>query len=168
MSPNKKRLKLICVCRACSVEWQIESEIAEGVAPAERIFATCSKCAARKSMLDDMTQEEIQRSPFARSVAIRNARPGWSKEEVLDRRRQRDAERKFLSRHEFSRREWFERLEEVGWFCCMCNTPLRPGTVLGWCTDGSARLENTYPICRGCECRHVGLLAPQYQAKQLK
>jgi hypothetical protein len=145
------------LCRGCRVN---ELLLPIGDKAVNPDCFTCRACNGRKSMLDNMSREQIATAPLARQVARERAlqRHGYL---VLKRREDRD--RKFLKRNGFTLEEWHKKVDALGWVCSFCRRELtkelrRDNTVLRWSTDGSKALDKTIPVCRACQCKKIGPL----------
>ena len=124
-------------CRKCGKEMALPID---GNVPNPNCY-TCAACNGNKSMLDNMSEEEIAKSRLARQVAGEQRKQ--RKDNVVCMREER--ERKFRERNGFTHQEWYEK---VG----------NGNSVVRWSQDGSKSLEKMIPVCRACQCKKIGPL----------
>lgn len=148
------------LCRECGRELVLV--LPEDVQVSNPNCFTCRVCNGNKSMLDNMSKEDIAKIPLAREL-VRERERQRMRNPVYKRMVER--ERKFRQRNGFTLQEWHERVDGLGCACSFCRSELTkdPGkgnSVVRWSPDGSKSLEKTTPVCRACQCRKIGPLGP--------
>jgi len=148
------------LCRGCGVNSRTLS-IPLDIVLTNRECFTCKDCNGRKSMVDDLSEEQVAKSTLARQVARERAKVRLG---YVVCRRMEDRERKFRRRNGFTHAERDARVKACGWKCSFCGCELakepgKPNSVVLYYTDEGHSLNKAIPTCRPCQCKKVGLLS---------